>query len=94
LCIFIIVIVFLLICMWDFNSIMYVFTYDTRNIWVFWPAHWPSKTFLNLWTCFISPLEPCWFDLRHWKSDKTLLRIIRGIMFISSSFTRMAQAGW
>ena len=39
LCIFIIVIVFLLICMWDFNSIMYVFSYDTRNIWVFCPAH-------------------------------------------------------
>ena len=39
LCIYIIVIVFLLIYMWDFNSIMYVFSYDTRNSWVFCPAH-------------------------------------------------------
>ena len=39
LCIYIIVIVFLLIYMWDFNFIMYAFSYDTRNIWVFCPAH-------------------------------------------------------
>ena len=30
--------------MWDFNFIMYVFSYDTRNIWVFCPTHWLSKT--------------------------------------------------
>jgi hypothetical protein len=28
------------------------------------------------------------------KKQKSLFRIIRGVMFISSSFTRMAQAGW
>ena len=30
--------------MWDFNYIMYAFSYDTRNIWLFCPAHWLSKT--------------------------------------------------
>ena len=39
LCIYIIVIVFLLIYMCNFNFIMYVFSYDTRNIWVICPAH-------------------------------------------------------
>jgi len=32
LCIYIIVIMILLIYMWDFNSIMNVFSYDTRNV--------------------------------------------------------------
>jgi hypothetical protein len=48
--------------MWDFNSFMHVFSYDTRNIWVFCPAHWPSKTFLEL------VKSSYWFDIRQWKS--------------------------
>ena len=65
LCIYIIVIVFfLLIYMWDINSItcMYVFSYDTRSIWVFCPAHWSSKTFFEI------VKSPYWFDIRHWKN--------------------------
>ena len=44
---------FLLIYMCDFNSIIYVFSYDTRNIWVLLPRTMTIKNF---------------FDIRHCKS--------------------------
>ena len=51
--------IFLLIYMSDINSIMYVFSYDTRST---CPAHWSSKT------CFEIVKSPYWFDIRHWKN--------------------------
>jgi hypothetical protein len=50
-CVYIIVIIILLIYIWDSNSIMYVFSYDTRNIYSPRPfvAHIDhQKRFLNL----------------------------------------------
>ena len=42
-----IIVISVLIYMWGFNSIIYAFSYDTRNIWVFCPAHWPLKKKIN-----------------------------------------------
>ena len=39
--------IYIYMFMWDFNSIIYVFSYDTRNIWNVGPAHWLSKTFFE-----------------------------------------------
>jgi hypothetical protein len=50
-------------------------------------CHESEKHVYHILVDNISKLLPC---------DKTLrnVRIIRGIMFISPSFTRMTQAGW
>jgi hypothetical protein len=59
LCIVIIDIVFLLIYMCDFNFIIYVFSYDTRNIWVLFPL---TMTIKNIFEIIKSSY---WFDIRH-----------------------------
>ena len=64
LCMYIIVIIILLIHMWDFNSIMYVFSYDTYSIYHLGPlAHK-----LNTKTCFALVNSPYWFDIKHWQN--------------------------
>jgi hypothetical protein len=61
LCIVIIDIVFLLIYMCDFNFIiyMYLFSYDTRNIWVLLPRTMTIKIIFEIIK------SPYWFDIRH-----------------------------
>jgi hypothetical protein len=59
LCIVIIDIVFLLIYMCDFNFIIYVFSYDTRNIWVLLPRTMTIKIIFEIIK------SPYWFDIRH-----------------------------
>jgi hypothetical protein len=59
LCIVIIDIVFWLIYMCDFNFIIYVFSYDTRNIWVLLPRTMTIKIIFEIIK------SPYWFDIRH-----------------------------
>ena len=59
LCIVIIDIVFLLIYMCDFNFIIYLFSYDTRNIWVLLPRTMTIKIIFEIIK------SPYWFDIRH-----------------------------